>query len=100
MLLALVVAVSIKAVGVLLISAFVVFPACASRLVSRRFPVYVLTSSLLGGSCALIGLLASGLTNLPSGPCVVIVQLLGFLLALRWSQLAGVRGSRWVQRAT
>ena len=99
-LLALVVAVSIKAVGVLLISAFVVFPACASRLVSRRFPVYVLTSSLLGGTCALIGLLASGLTNLPSGPCVVLVQLLGFLMALGWSQLAGVRGSRWVQRAT
>ncbi|MEB3324382.1 MAG: metal ABC transporter permease [Cyanobacteriota bacterium] len=91
-LLALVVAVSIKAVGVLLISAFVVFPACASRLVSRRFPVYVLTSSLLGGSCALIGLLASGLTNLPSGPCVVLVQLGGFVLALLWSQLSQGRG--------
>lgn len=91
-LLALVVAVSIKAVGVLLISAFVVFPACASRLVSRRFPVYVLTSSLLGGTCALIGLLASGLTNLPSGPCVVLVQLGGFVLALLWSQLSQGRG--------
>jgi zinc/manganese transport system permease protein len=91
-LLALVVAVSIKAVGVLLISAFVVFPACASRLVSRRFPIYVLTSSLLGGGCALLGLLGSGLTNLPSGPCVVIVQLSGFLLALLWSQLSQGRG--------
>jgi zinc transport system permease protein len=91
-LLALVVAVSIKAVGVLLISAFVVFPACASRLVSRRFPVYVFTSSLLGGTCALIGLLASGLTNLPSGPCVVLVQLGGFVLALLWSQLSQERG--------
>lgn len=40
-LLAVVVAVSIKAVGVLLISAFVVIPACAGRLLSRRFPVYV-----------------------------------------------------------
>ncbi len=97
-LLALVVAVSIKAVGVLLISAFVVFPACASRLVSRRFPVYVLTSSLLGGSCALLGLLASGLTNLPSGPCVVIVQLGGFLLALLWSQLGQGRALALPQR--
>jgi zinc/manganese transport system permease protein len=48
----------------------------------------VLTSCLLGGTCALLGLLGSGLTNLPSGPCVVIMQLLGFLLALAWSQLA------------
>jgi zinc/manganese transport system permease protein len=86
--------VSIKAVGVLLISAFVVFPACASRLVSRSFPRYVLTASVLGGTCALLGLLGSGQTNLPSGPCVVIVQLLGFLMALAWGQLAGVRGGK------
>jgi zinc/manganese transport system permease protein len=81
-LLGVVVAVSVKAVGVLLISAFVVIPACASRLVSRRLPLYVLGASLLGGLCALVGLLGSGLTNLPSGPCVVIVQFTGFLLAL------------------
>ncbi|MCP9888197.1 metal ABC transporter permease [Cyanobium sp. ATX 6A2] len=86
-LLAVVVAVSIKAVGVLLISAFVVIPACAARLVSRRFSSYVLTSVLLGGSCAVLGLLGSGLTNLPSGPCVVVVQFAGFLLALLWSRL-------------
>ena len=84
-LLGVVVAVSVKAVGVLLISAFVVIPACASRLVSRRLPLYVLGASLLGGVCALVGLLASGLTNLPSGPCVVIVQFTGFLLALMLS---------------
>jgi zinc/manganese transport system permease protein len=86
-LLAVVVAVSIKAVGVLLISAFVVIPACAARLVSRRFSTYVLTSALLGGSCAVLGLLGSGLTNLPSGPCVVIVQFAGFLLAMLCSRL-------------
>ena len=81
-LLAVVVAVSIKAVGVLLISAFVVIPACAGRLLCRRFPLYVIVSSALGGTCALLGLLASGLTNLPSGPSVVMVQFLGFLIAL------------------
>jgi len=85
-LLAVVVAVSIKAVGVLLISAFVVIPACAGRLLSRRFPVYVVSSALLGGGCALVGLLGSGLTNLPSGPCVVMVQFLGFMVALVISQ--------------
>ena len=81
-LLAVVVAVSIKAVGVLLISAFVVIPSCAGRLLCRRFPIYVFVSSILGGTCALLGLLTSGLTNLPSGPSVVMVQFLGFLIAL------------------
>jgi zinc transport system permease protein len=93
-LLAVVVAVSIKAVGVLLISAFVVIPACAGRLLSRRFPVYVLLSAALGGSCALLGLLGSGLTDLPSGPCVVIVQFSGFLLALLISGLRAAGGPR------
>ncbi len=81
-LLAVVVAVSIKAVGVLLISAFVVIPACAGRLLCRSFPNYILTSAILGGTCALLGLLTSGLTNLPSGPSVVMVQFIGFLIAL------------------
>lgn len=81
-LLAVVVAISIKAVGVLLISAFVVIPACAGRLLSRSFPVYVMISSAIGGGCALLGLFFSGLTNLPSGPSVVMVQFIGFLLAM------------------
>ena len=80
--LAVVVALSIKAVGVLLISAFVVIPACAARLVSSSFTVYVPLASGIGAGCGLVGLLASGAFNLPSGPCVVIVQLLSFLLAL------------------
>ncbi len=84
-LLAVVVAVSIKAVGVLLISAFVVIPACASRLLSRHFTLYMLVSAALGGGCALVGLLASGITNLPSGPSVVMVQFIVFLIALSFS---------------
>lgn len=86
-LLAVVVAISIKAVGVLLISAFVVIPACASRLVSRQFNAYVVLSAALGAVCAVLGLLVSGAFNLPSGPCVVIVQMLGFLGALALAPL-------------
>jgi len=80
--LAVVVALSIKAVGVLLISAFVVIPACSARLISSSFGVYVPLASGIGAGCGVIGLLASGAFNLPSGPCVVIVQLFSFLLAL------------------
>jgi zinc transport system permease protein len=88
-LLAVVVAISIKAVGVLLISAFVVIPACASRLVSGHFNGYVLLASALGGICAVLGLLLSGAFDLPSGPCVVIFQLLGFLAALAMASPRG-----------
>jgi zinc/manganese transport system permease protein len=80
--LAVVVALSIKAVGVLLISAFVVIPACAARLLARGFGSYMALASGLGAGCGVLGLLLSGVLNLPSGPCVVIIQLLVFLAAL------------------
>jgi zinc/manganese transport system permease protein len=80
--LAVVVALSIKAVGVLLISAFLVIPACAARQISAGFGGYLWLSAVIGGGCGLLGILASGLFNLPSGPCVVIMQLLAFVLAL------------------
>lgn len=99
--LAVVVALSIKAVGVLLISAFVVIPACAARLLARGFGRYMALASGLGAGCGVLGLLASGWLNLPSGPCVVIMQLLVFLAALLLSAVpAGAAArARWPGRA-
>ncbi len=80
-LLAIVATVSIKAVGVLLISAFIVIPACAGQLFSRLFPNDNLNSAIHGGTYTLLGHL-SGLTDQPSGPSVVIDQFIGFLIVL------------------
>lgn len=96
-LLALVVALAIKAVGVLLISGFVVIPACAARLLCRGFNSYVLLSACIGALSALVGLFGSALFNQPSGPMVVLVQVLLFGLALPLSRL---RPLRWVVAAT
>ncbi len=81
-LLSLVVAVAIKSVGVLLVSAFIVIPACTARLLSQRFSLYVVLSALLGGSCALVGVLLSALLDLPSGPTIVVTQFGAFLGAI------------------
>jgi zinc transport system permease protein len=81
-LLSLVVGISIKAIGVLLISAFVVIPACAARLLSRRFTHYIGLSAGLGAFSAVIGMLVSALFDLPSGPSIVTVQLAFFLGAI------------------
>jgi zinc/manganese transport system permease protein len=81
-LLSLVVGVSIKAIGVLLVSAFVVIPACAARLLSRTFTSYILLSAGLGGLSAVCGMIFSAGFNLPSGPSIVATQLGIFLIAL------------------
>lgn len=85
--LSLVVGVSIKGIGVLLISAFIVIPACASRLVSRAFTHYVVLSTLLGALGAVIGMLLSAGFNLPSGPSIVVTQLTIFLTAMALPRL-------------
>jgi len=86
-LLSLVVGISIKAIGVLLVSAFIVIPACAARLLSRTFTNYVVLSAALGALSAVIGMLVSALFNLPSGPSIVVTQLAIFLSAVALPRL-------------
>ena len=81
-LLSLVVGISIKAIGVLLVSAFVVIPACAARLLSRTFTHYVMLSAGLGALSAVVGMVVSAAFNLPSGPSIVATQLTIFLIAI------------------
>ncbi len=81
-LLSLVVGISIKAIGVLLVSAFVVILACAARLLSRTFTNYILVSVGLGALSAVFGMVISAWFNLPSGPSIVATQLAIFLTAM------------------
>lgn len=90
-LLSLVVGISIKAIGVLLVSAFVVIPACAARLLSRTFTSYVFLSAAIGAVSAVLGMVVSAWFNLPSGPSIVTTQLTIFIVAMtlpRFNSLA------------
>ncbi len=92
-LLSLVVGISIKSVGVLLVSAFVVIPACAARLPSRNFINYVLLSAGLGALSAVFGMVISAWFNLPSGPSIVVTQLAIFLTAMTFPWLRSLTHS-------
>jgi zinc transport system permease protein len=85
-LLSLVVGLSIKAIGVLLVSAFVVIPACTARLLSRSFTTHILLATGLGGVSAVLGMVLSSLLNLPSGPSIVVTQLVIFLVSAIYQQ--------------
>ncbi len=89
-LLSLVVGISIKAIGVLLVSAFIVIPPCAARLLSGNFTLYVILSATIGAVSAIVGITLSTLFNLPSGPSIVVTQLAIFLLTLIVPQSQGV----------
>lgn len=86
-LLSLAVAVAIKAVGVLLVNAFLVIPAATAKLMSHQFTRFLVISVILGVMSSIVGILLSGLLNFASGPSIVLVQFLLFTFVFSWVKL-------------
>jgi zinc transport system permease protein len=86
-LLSLAVAVAIKAVGVLLVNAFLVIPAATAKLMSHQFTRFLVISVILGVISSIVGILLSGLLNFASGPSIVLVQFLLFTFVFSWVKL-------------
>ncbi len=78
-LLSLAVAVAIKAVGVLLVNAFLVIPASTAKLMSHHFNWFLILSVIVGSTSSFAGIIVSGLFNFASGPSIVLVQFVLFL---------------------
>lgn len=87
-LLSLAVAVAIKAVGVLLVNAFLVIPASSAKLLTHHFNRFLVTSMILGVISSIAGILVSGVFNFASGPSIVLVQFLLFVIILGWVKLS------------
>lgn len=79
--LAVVVAVAIKVVGVLLIVALLVIPAAAARPLTRTPEGMALVAALIGAASALGGLWAAFILDTPTGPSIVCVAALLFVLS-------------------
>jgi zinc/manganese transport system permease protein len=85
--LSLAVAVSIKAVGILLVNAFLVIPASSAKLLTHQFTTFLATTMILGVISSIAGILVSGLFNFASGPSIVLVQFLLFVAIFCWVKL-------------
>ncbi|WP_414519536.1 metal ABC transporter permease [Nostoc sp. PCC 9305] len=83
-LLSLAVAVAIKAVGVLLVNAFLVIPASTAKLMSHHFSRFLVISVIVGSISSIAGIMVSGIFNLASGPSIVLVQFLLFVAIFVW----------------
>ncbi|OGL86517.1 hypothetical protein A3I40_00270 [Candidatus Uhrbacteria bacterium RIFCSPLOWO2_02_FULL_48_12] len=83
-LLALVTAASIKTVGILLVTALLIVPAAAAKQAAkniRQLLVFTIIISLLS---VVFGLFGSYYWNTASGPAIILVSLLFFVLSLLW----------------
>jgi zinc transport system permease protein len=90
-LLALAVIASISVVGIVLVNALLVIPAATAKLLASSLRRMFLLAPLVGLFSVLAGLAASYRLDLPSGPAIVIVAGLAFLIA--WASAAGRRAA-------
>jgi zinc transport system permease protein len=82
LLLAIVVAVAIKIVGVMLITSLLIIPAGAARRLSQGPVAMAVVAATVGILAVMAGLFASLQWNTPSGPSIVAAALLLFILGL------------------
>jgi len=81
LLLAMVIAVAIKVVGILLITALLIIPAASARLFSKSPVQMVYVAIGFAISAVVAGLYGSLQWDLPTGPAIVVMAASGFLLA-------------------
>ena len=89
--LAIVVAVAIKVVGVLLITAMLIVPAATARPFSRTPEVMAIIAGVLGVFAGLSGLQASYFFDTPTGPTIVCVSACLFILTNVFSKAFSLR---------
>jgi zinc transport system permease protein len=89
------VVVSMRVVGLLLISALMVVPVATAQLVTGSFRATLLLSLTIGLACAVVGVSSSYYTNTPSGGSIVLTAIALFAVAaLATGALRRVRRTR------
>ena len=79
-LLAVVIVISLQAVGVALVLAMLVTPASTAQLLTRRLPGMMLAGVIIGSLSAVLGLYLSYYGNIASGPAIVLVETVAFIV--------------------
>ena len=86
---ALIIVLSMRLVGSLLVSALIIFPALSAMRIVRSFRSVTVVSVIFSGISALLGVALSIVLSTPVGSTIVIVELLGFLILTLVGKIAG-----------
>ncbi len=73
-----------RMMGALLISSLIVFPAITAMQICHRFISTILVSVAVGLFCFVVGITLSYGASIPTGPCIVLTNLLLLVLSILW----------------
>lgn len=82
LLMAVVIAIAMKIVGILLITALLIIPAATARRFASTPEIMAVLASIIGGLAVVGGLFGSLTYDAPSGPSIVVAALLLFIVSL------------------
>ena len=89
-LLAIVIVISLQAVGVALVLAMLVTPASSAYLLTRRLPAMMILGAIIGAISSVLGLYLSFYINIASGASIVLVATAIFALVFLFTPQRGV----------
>ena len=89
-LIAIMVMISIRWVGILLINSLIILPAASSRNISMNIRTYHLFSILIALFSGITGLIISYYTNIPTGPMIVIISGIIYFITFGIKKLGGI----------
>lgn len=72
--------VGMRLVGSLLISSLIIFPALTSMRICKTFKKVIISSSVVGVVCIIVGIISSFLLDVPASACIVITNLAAYII--------------------
>jgi zinc transport system permease protein len=93
LLIAIVISIAMKIVGLLLITAMLIIPAATARRFAETPEQMAVLAVVAGALAVFFGLAGSVVWDTPSGPSVVVAAFLGFLVSLAAGELRRRLGS-------
>lgn len=87
-LLSVVIVLSVKMIGIILVSAFLVLPGVTAHLLSRRMGAMMAGAVAFGVATTVSGVVLSAYLDWPTGASIVVLQFAAFLLVLGLSRLS------------
>lgn len=87
-LLAVIIVLTLQAVGIVLVIGLLIIPAATAFLLARRFVAAMATGAGIGVACAIGGLYLSFYFNLPSGPAMTLMATAIFIVATAFKRRA------------
>ncbi len=90
LLIAITIVLSLQTVGIALMTAMLVTPAATAHLLTQRLPVMMLLAAVVAAVSGVTGLYLSFYINIASGPAIVLVCTVFFMLAFLFSPQQGL----------